>query len=401
MKKILIIYNYFSTNKGSFSNRYYELSKIWIRRGYNVEFITSPYFKSDIVCKKIFEIQYIDKIKLNVINFPDGGNKSLIRRLINSIFFTLISSALSLFKRYDLLVCSSGPFTIGIPNLINIFFRKKGLKVFETRDIWPQTGIEYGLITNKILVKLSYIFEKLQYKYSDFIVTLSQGQENYIKKKYPDYAFKIHTISQICNVELFKIKLLSSEIKKYEYKYGKILTYIGGLGKIHNISYWIYLISRLNKINQSKFSLLIIGSGPDKIYLENLSKKFKLKNVHFFGQIPKNSTPFWLNLSYATLFSTTNLPVQQTCAPNKVFDSFSAGIPLIQTSTGWIKDFVEKTNCGISIKLDNIEDSAVKVSEYLNNPKIRDIHSINSFNNSKIFDKHLLADKYLNLLNLK
>ena len=214
-------------------------------------------------------------------------------------------------------------------------------------------------------------------------------------------SFKIHTISQICNVELFKIKLLSSEIKKYEYKYGKILTYIGGLGKIHNISYWIYLISRLNKINQSKFSLLIIGSGPDKIYLENLSKKFKLKNVHFFGQIPKNSTPFWLNLSYATLFSTTNLPVQQTCAPNKVFDSFSAGIPLIQTSTGWIKDFVEKTNCGISIKLDNIEDSAVKVSEYLNNPKIRDIHSINSFNNSKIFDKHLLADKYLNLLNLK
>ena len=272
MKKILIIYNYFSTNKGSFSNRYYELSKIWIRKGYNIEFITSPYFKSDIVCKKIFEIQYIDKIKLNVINFPDGGNKSLIRRLINSIFFTLIASALSLFKRYDLLICSSGPFTIGIPNLINIFFRKKGLKVFETRDIWPQSGIEYGLITNKILVKLSYIFEKLQYKYSDFIVTLSQGQENYIKKKYPDYAFKIHTISQICNVELFKIKLLSSEIKKYKHKYGKILTYIGGLGKIHNISYWIYLISRLNKINQSKFSLLIIGSGPDKIFLENLSK---------------------------------------------------------------------------------------------------------------------------------
>ena len=65
MKKILIIYNYFSTNKGSFSNRYYELSKIWIRRGYNVEFITSPYFKSDIVCKKIFEIQYIDKIKFS------------------------------------------------------------------------------------------------------------------------------------------------------------------------------------------------------------------------------------------------------------------------------------------------------------------------------------------------
>lgn len=90
-KKILVIYNYFSTNKGSYSNRYYELSKIWIDKGYSVEFITSPYFKSDISCKKIFELQNIEGIKLNVINFPDGGNKSIAKRLLNSFFFYINS----------------------------------------------------------------------------------------------------------------------------------------------------------------------------------------------------------------------------------------------------------------------------------------------------------------------
>lgn len=397
-KKILVIYNYFSTNKGSYSNRYYELSKIWIDKGYSVEFITSPYFKSDISCKKIFELQNIEGIKLNVINFPDGGNKSIAKRLLNSFFFTSIATLISLFKSYDLLICSSGPFTIGIPNLLNILFKRKGVKVFEIRDIWPQTGIEYKVITNKIIIKLAYFFEKLQYKYSNFIVTLSEGQENYIKERFPRFSYKIRTIPQISNKELFNINLPDATLDKYKNKYGLIFTYIGGLGPIHNVSYWIQLFSKLNKINKSKFSLIILGDGPDKEKLESLSLNLGLKNIHFIGQIPKRDIPFWLKLSYATLFSTTDLPVQQTCAPNKVFDSFSSGTPLIQTSTGWIKSFIKKTNCGISIDLNNIDDSAELVSQYINNNDKRKLHHENSLKNADKFDKKILAQKYLNLM---
>jgi len=397
-KKILVIYNYFSTNKGSYSNRYYELSKIWIDKGYSVEFITSPYFKSDISCKKIFEIQNIERIKLNVINFPDGGNKSLGKRLVNSFCFISIASLISLFKSYDLLICSSGPFTIGIPNLLNILFKRKGVKVFEIRDIWPQTGIEYKVFTNKTLIKIAYYFEKLQYKYSDFIVTLSEGQENYIIDRFPRFSRKIRTIPQISNKELFSINLSEATLKKYNNKYGLIFSYIGGLGPIHNVSYWIQLFSKLNNINKSEFSLIILGDGPDKEKLESLSLSLGLKNVYFLGQIPKRDIPFWLKLSYATLFSTTDLPVQQTCAPNKVFDSFSSGTPLIQTSTGWIKSFIRKTNCGISLDLNNIDNSAKLVSQYINSKDKRDLHHENALKNANKFDKKLLAEKFLNLI---
>lgn len=185
---------------------------------------------------------------------------------------------------------------------------------------------------------------------------------------------------------------------KYKNKYGLIFTYIGGLGPIHNVSYWIQLFSKLNKINKSKFSLIILGDGPDKEKLESLSLNLGLKNIHFIGQIPKRDIPFWLKLSYATLFSTTDLPVQQTCAPNKVFDSFSSGTPLIQTSTGWIKSFIRKTNCGISVDLNNIDDSAELVSQYINNNDKRKLHHENSLKNADKFDKKLLAQKYLNLI---
>ena len=129
-----------------------------------------------------------------------------------------------------------------------------------------------------------------------------------------------------------------------------------------------------------------------------MSLNLGLKNVHFIGQISKRDIPFWLKLSYATLFSTTDLPIQQTCAPNKVFDSFSSGTPLIQTSTGWIKSFIRKTNCGISIDLNNIDDSAELVSQYIKNNDKRKLHHENSLKNADKFDKKLLAQKYLNLI---
>ncbi len=398
MKKILVVYNYFSTNKGSYSNRYYEFSKVWLEKGYEVEFITSPYFKSDIESSKFFEVQYIEGIKLNVINLPDGGNKPLYKRLINSFGFILIASIMTLFKKYDLLICSSGPFTLGIPNLINILLKKNGIKIFEVRDIWPQSGIEFGLIKNKIIIQISRYYEKLQYKFSDYVVTLSVGQEEYLKKNHPAFSNKIHTISQISNTELFNIKVDEKIRKKYFTKYGKILIYIGGLGTIHNVFYWIKLCNEINTIHKEKFSMIIIGDGPDRKKLEKLKESFRLKNVFFFGQITKSEIPFWLNLSYANLFSTTDMPIQQTCAPNKVFDSFSAGIPLIQTTNGWIKNYLKKTNCGISVDINNVKKSSVLVSQFLNDDKKRNIQAKNSFLNSKKYEKNFLAQKYLKLL---
>lgn len=397
-KKILVIYNYFTTNKGAYSTRFYEFSKIWISKGYEVEFITAPYFKSDIVSTKFFDIQNIEGIRLNIINLPDGGNKPLLRRLVNSFGFTFIASIISLFKNYDLLICSSGPFTIGIPNLLNLFFKRNGVKVFETRDLWPQTGIEYGLFKNRIVIKLSYYFERLQYRFSDYIVTLSKGQENFIRNNHPYCANKVHTISQISNTELFNIKLSDSIKEEYKNKYGKILTYVGGLGQIHNVFFWIQLCSELNKINNSKFSFIILGDGPDKNDLEHLTKKLSLQNVYFLGQLVKEKIPFWLNLSYANLFSTTNLPIQQTCAPNKLFDSFASGTPVIQTSTGWIKDYIKKTNCGITLDVNDVKYSAKLISKYLVDEYTRNLHANNSLNNASEFDKHVLANKYLKLI---
>mgnify|MGYP000710344851 FL=1 len=108
-KRILLIYTYFGTNKGSYSTRLYEFSKYWIENGYSVEVITAPHNKTDIKTNKFIETKYIDGIKVTLINTPDNNKNNFFHRALNTLLFSVISSFLSLFRTYDIILCSSGP----------------------------------------------------------------------------------------------------------------------------------------------------------------------------------------------------------------------------------------------------------------------------------------------------
>ena len=105
----------------------------------------------------------------------------------------------------------------------------------------------------------------------------------------------------------------------------------------------------------------------------------------------------WIKLSYGTLFSTTHHSTQQCCSPNKIFDSFAAGKPIIQTSKGWIKDLVEIENCGINLSLNDLNESRLQLMDFIRNENKQLIQSKNSLNLAKNkFNKSIVFDEYIN-----
>lgn len=394
-KRILLIYSYFGTNKGSYSTRLYEFSKYWIENGYSVEVITAPHNKTDIKTNKFIETKYIDGIKVTLINTPDNNKNNFFHRALNTLLFSVISSFLSLFKAYDIILCSSGPISVGIPLIISKLFRSKKI-IFEVRDLWPSGGVQFGIFKNKLLICCLFLFEKLLYDCSDSIVALSIGQKNDIVSRYPKFKNKIFVITQISNNELFDS---INKKNSFESQYGKMLVHVGGIGPIHNVSFWIDIAVELNKFDQY-YSFIFIGDGPEKKELQNKIKSLGLNNIYFLGSMSKSEVIPWFKSSYAALFSTTNHPVQQTCSPNKLFDSFAAGVPIVQTSTGWISKIIRDENCGINLDLRNIQESALLLSEFLNNHQLHNEYSLNS---KKLainkYDKKTLANKYISIFN--
>lgn len=393
--KIIYFYQYFGTPKGGWSTRVYELTRRWVKAGHDVTVVTSPYDKSDIKPNGFISRQEIEGVKLIVINAGDSNRFSILKRVVRAVTFAVMSIYYAIFQKYDIAIASSGPITIGLPLIFSKLIRNRKT-IFEVRDLWPAGGIEMGLIKKKWQQNLALWFEKQCYKNADVIVTSSIGQQKHIANRFPHKPVEV--IPNASDIELFES--ISNE-QLPEWTTGKkILTHIGSLGLIHNMQYWIQIANEVAKIDdKNEFLFVFIGDGAERADLESQVQTLGLSNVKFLGLKPKDALPIWVQNSVATLFATLDNPVQNTCSPNKIFDSFAAGVPIIQTSTGWIYELVKRSNCGINISLNNPQAGAQAIVDLANTSELRDEMAKNAKTLAETdFNRGLLADKYLTFM---
>jgi glycosyltransferase involved in cell wall biosynthesis len=393
--RVLFFYQYFGTPKGSWSTRVYELTRRWVDEGHQVTVVTTPYNKSDIIADGFISKLDIEGINVLVVNSGDSNLFPIWKRVIRALTFSLISIYYALRYKYDIAISSSGPITIGLPLIAAKIFRRKKT-IFEVRDLWPSGGIELGLIKEGWQSRLALKFERLCYANADQIVTASPGQKKHILNRFPDK--EIHVIPNASDVDLFG---KSSREHLPSWTKGKrLFTHIGSLGLIHNTTYWLEVAREVKKMDKNDDIIFVfIGDGADREKLEARKDKYQLDNLIFLGLKPKNELPIWVQNSCATLFATTNNPVQDTSSPNKVFDSFAAGIPIVQTSKGWIRELVENENCGINVPLDNPGKAAEAILKLSNNRELLKELGKNALRlaNSD-FDRNILAKRYLNII---
>jgi glycosyltransferase involved in cell wall biosynthesis len=343
--KITYLYQYFGTPKGSWSTRVYELSKRWVQAGHEVTVITAPYEKSDTRANGFVSEQWVEGIRLIVIDSGDDNRIAIWKRVWRAVLFAVVSSYLNLRTKADVVVASSGPITVGIPALIGNWF-KKARFVFEVRDLWPDGGIEMGLIQGSLKIKLSRWFEQQCYAAAGLVITSSVGQKEHIAKRFPKMAIQV--IPHATDLKLFRP--LPRIAWPYEGHFKHVFLHIGSLGFIHNTQFIVESARFLKQMNRNDIGIVFIGEGSERHAMEALVKQYGLTEmVLFWGIRSKHDVAEALHYATATLFSTLNNPVQNTCSPNKLYDSFAAGIPVIQTTTGWIATMFEQTGCGMNV----------------------------------------------------
>jgi glycosyltransferase involved in cell wall biosynthesis len=122
--------------------------------------------------------------------------------------------------------------------------------------------------------------------------------------------------------------------------------------------------------------------------------------VLFLGQMPKKDTVAWMSNCELSLFTTLDNIIQDTSSPNKVFDSFAAGKPVVQTTRGWIYDLLEREKCGFNADPQNPQDFAFKINEYLKlgkDQKNKMSESAKRLSQTQ-FGREELANKYLTII---
>ena len=260
--KLIYFYQYFGTPKGSWSTRVYELSKRWVEADVDVTVVSSPYYKSDIKAKGFLSIQKVEGINLVVIDAADSNKDPVIKRMINSIIFALMSVYYALTRNYDVIVCSSGPLTIGLPGVLAKIIRRKKL-VFEVRDLWPQGSVELNQINSQLLIKLAFWFEKLCYRKSDLIVPCSIDMEKSILSRFKD--MNTCVIPNASDSSFYNTPHVAPMEFPEFLRDKNIFLYAGSLGLMDDC---MQIIEAVKLIPDSNIAIVFAGDGAEKTIIE-------------------------------------------------------------------------------------------------------------------------------------
>ena len=264
-------------------------------------------------------------------------------------------------KSDSLVYASSTPLTIGLTALLLKRYQKLPY-IFEVRDTWPEAPIEMRIIKNPLLIRLLYKFTRKIYKNAKSIVSLSPGITEIIKNY--NVNTPIHEISNFSNTELFKPLPKNAELtKKYLNDNQKGVIYFGAIGIANHLE---YLLDIAGQSKNLPLKFFIVGDGSEKDRLMQLAKQKGLENITFLPPVPKNELPQLLSIMDFSYISFLNLPVLTSCSPNKLFDSLASGKVCITNTQGWMKDLLEKEECGLYADPENLQDFIDKIMPFLN-----------------------------------
>ncbi|WP_233882027.1 glycosyltransferase family 4 protein [Tenacibaculum piscium] len=389
---ILYIHQYFKTPKEPGGTRSYWIAKELLKKGHSVTMLTT----SSQIEEKVKK-QNIDGIDVIYLKVPYNQKMSIITRLKSFFIFMIKSTSVALkVKNVDLVIATSTPLTIGFPALVLKFFKKIPY-LFEVRDLWPEVPIQMGGVNNKFLQKLAIGFEKIIYKKALHIIALSPGMEKGVLKFVSQK--KVSMIPNMAKIDAFfprdkNFKLLESlNLKKESFK----VIHFGALG-LANGAHTIINTAKLLKDN-NEIEFIFIGGGATEADLIKECESNNLTNVKFLGRFAMSETAEIVNFCDVSIVSFLDLPILYTNSPNKLFDSLSAGKPILVNSAGWTKDLVEKYNCGFYANPKHPQELADKIIFLKNNIKEREIMSQNSRNLAETkYDKSILCAQFADIV---
>jgi len=389
--QILYFYQYFTTPKGSYGTRVYEFTKRWVEKGHHVTVITGLYAKSDIRADKFIENQNFNGVNVKIVNVSIDNRQSTLKRVRSFIQYMTVSCWYALTLKADVVIASSGPLTVGLPGLVARYLRGRKF-IFEVRDLWPEVAVELGIIHNRILIKVAYWFEKRCYKAATHIIALSSGMKADIENRFGNK--NITSVTNSANIELFGTRVKEPDLKGLVPMTYAI--YNGNIGMVNN-SAWLYDAAKvLSGKGRGDIIIVLAGEGQQKQELEQKALNEGVTNFFLLGMVPKYQLVAYIQNALVSLVPLKGAKVLDTSSPNKFFESLAAGVPVIQNTDGWMKDYLERNKVGFTLSPHDPSALADLLIDLSDKPEeVRKMGARARELAAKEFDKDILADKML------
>ena len=391
---ILYIHQYFATPNEPGGTRSYWISRELIKRGHRVTMITAA-SNGGNACEKDIDGIHVIYVKNDYSNYMSAPRKVWS-------FISFLKKAIRVGcrqKDVDVVYATSTPLTIGYVAL-RLKSKKHWKYVFEVRDLWPEFPIQVGAIKNPLIIKILRGFEKRIYEKSEHVVALSPGmKDGVIKAGTPES--KVSMIPNMSKPDKFFPHEPNDDIaNRFNIDFSRFnVIHFGSMGRANGLQYIIEAARCLKEKGDTIVNFVFMGSGATEPVIKKLAEEYNLDNVKFLGNHKMDVVSEVVNCCDASITTFLNLPILKTNSPNKLFDSLSAGKPIIVNSAGWTKDMVENEDCGFYVDPEKPEMLADKLLEIKDNKLLLKKWGENARRLSlEVYDKDILSAKVADIL---
>jgi glycosyltransferase involved in cell wall biosynthesis len=246
--------------------------------------------------------------------------------------------------------------------------------------------VQYEMIEEKQLNRLDkFLFKQIinQQNKIDLIITPEINRTNFLMSQLKsDNSEKFFTLPNTNNnqVEL----ILESDINR-----PIIVTHIGAVGLDHNIKAFM---NAIKICDSEKFEFRFIGSLHEDV--EKLILSYNLKNVKIFGQIPHdNLKSHYIETDIGVILYKDNGLNYRFCAPNKLYEYWSFGIPVIGDTLPSLKSVFNHECLGRLVDMSEIDSFSEAILELSN--------KINKIKVQSYFNQNFKLDIFSNSLKIK
>ena len=373
--RILFLTQYCPPEVGAPQNRIFEFSKKLKEFGHEVTILTAlpNYPRGEIFEEyrgKRVVLEEIDGIKIVRTNIYATKSKSFIKRLINYFSFTFSSvfQGVKYIGNQDVIITESPPLFLGWSGYV-LSKLKKAKFVFNIADLWPESAVKLGVLSNKVFIKMAIWLEEFCYKKASAITCQTQG----IVDDIIDRGFnktKVHLVTNGVDTELFKKEERDEEFRKSIGINSKFaLCYAG----IHGIAQGLEVIITVAEIVKDKedIQFVFVGDGSEKQDLINMVKEKKLNNVTFLPLQPKANMPKIVASMDAAIIPLKRLQLFEGALPSKMFETLSAEVPIIMAVKGEAERLINNAQAGIVVEPENPQEIAEAVIKLYNDKELR------------------------------
>lgn len=402
---ILLLHQYFLEEDDPGGSRWNELTRVWTEMGHSVTVLGGMMHANGSEKREGYKGKhFVKKQQGNVTvwrcHVSEAYNKGFAGRLWGYFSFMFSSLYAGLFKakgKFDVVIVTSPPLFVGGSGYLISRLRRMPF-VFEVRDLWPESAIDTGVLTNKMVIKLAYWVEAFIYKKAKLVNVLTPAFYKTLRDKKGIPESKLIQISNAADFSLSE-KLLSNfdaaAFRKEHDLEGKfVITYVGAHGVANHLE---QVLDAGEALKDTNVLFLLIGQGMEKERLKKMAAERKVTNVRFLDPVPKAEVFRYILASEMGASVLKRVDTFKTVYSNKTFDYMSCKKPILMAIDGVSRELLEDAGAGTYVEPENIDEYDRIIREYLANPARLATEGESGYAFAKEnFDREILAKKYIN-----